>query len=95
MVFDEATARRSAMRIDGRDSRTLWLNPDGRAVDVIDQRALPHRIAVRTLRGFTDAAEAIADMTVRGAPLIGATAAYGMALAPSTCAGRSIGRGTD
>jgi methylthioribose-1-phosphate isomerase len=84
MVFDEATARRSAMRIDGRDSRTLWLNPDGRAVDVIDQRALPHRIAVRTLRGFTDAAEAIADMTVRGAPLIGATAAYGMALAAAS-----------
>ncbi len=72
------------MRIDGRDSRTLWVNPDGRAVDVIDQRMLPHRIAVRTLRSFADAAEAIADMTVRGAPLIGATAAYGMALAAAS-----------
>ena len=60
------------MRIDGRDFRTIWPHPDGTAVDVIDQRLLPHRFAIRTLRNDRDAAEAIADMTVRGAPLIGA-----------------------
>ena len=69
------------MRIDGRDTRTIWLGEDGTAVVVIDQRALPHRFALRTLRSDAEAAEAIADMTVRGAPLIGATGAYGLALA--------------
>ena len=69
------------MRIEGRDSRTIWLAPDGATVEVIDQRALPHRFALRSLRTVADAAEAIADMTVRGAPLIGAAGAYGVALA--------------
>ena len=69
------------MRINGRDSRTIWLGEDGHAVVVIDQRALPHRFALRTLRTDAEAAEAIADMTVRGAPLIGAAGAYGFALA--------------
>ena len=69
------------MRIDGRDFRTIWLDGDGAAVEVIDQRALPHRFATRRLRRAGDAAEAIADMTVRGAPLIGAAGAYGLALA--------------
>ncbi len=69
------------MRIDGRDFRTIWLERDGTSVGVIDQRLLPHRFAVRTLRSDRDAADAIADMTVRGAPLIGAAGAYGMALA--------------
>ena len=69
------------MRIDGRDFRTIWLDPDGARVVVIDQRVLPHRFAARTLSTAADAAQAIADMTVRGAPLIGAAGAYGMALA--------------
>ncbi len=69
------------MRIDGRDFRTIWLGEDGASVAVIDQRALPHRFALRTLTTDGEAAEAIADMTVRGAPLIGAAGAYGMALA--------------
>ncbi len=69
------------MRIDGRESRTLWLNSDGWSVEVIDQRHLPHRLATRRLESARDAAESIADMTVRGAPLIGATGAYGLALA--------------
>ncbi len=69
------------MRIDGRDFRTIWTAEDGRSVGVIDQRLLPHRFEVRTLRSADDAAEAIADMTVRGAPLIGVTGAYGLALA--------------
>ena len=69
------------MRIDGRDYRTIWVNADGAGVDIIDQTRLPHVFDVVTLRTAGDAATAIADMWVRGAPLIGVTAAYGMALA--------------
>jgi methylthioribose-1-phosphate isomerase len=69
------------MKIQGKPSRTIWPTPDGKAVEVIDQTKLPHRF--ETLRLFTmaDAAHAIRSMIVRGAPLIGATAAYGLALA--------------
>ena len=69
------------MRIDGSETRTIWLNQDGRSVNVIDQKVLPHRFAIATLNSAVAAAEAIRDMTVRGAPLIGATGAYGIALA--------------
>jgi methylthioribose-1-phosphate isomerase len=69
------------MQIDGRDFRTIWLGEDGTSVEVIDQRALPHRFVLRVLRTDAEAAEAISDMTVRGAPLIGAAGAYGLALA--------------
>jgi methylthioribose-1-phosphate isomerase len=69
------------MRVDGNDFRTIWLNADGSSVDVIDQTKLPHGFEVLTLRTAADAADAIKRMVVRGAPLIGATAAYGMALA--------------
>ena len=69
------------MQVKGRAYRTIWLNEDGGNVDVIDQRWLPHDFRVATLSGVDDAATAIRDMCVRGAPLIGATAAYGMALA--------------
>ena len=69
------------MRIEGRESRTLWLNPDAWSVEVLDQRHLPHRVVTRRLESASDAAAAIADMTVRGAPLIGVTGAYGLALA--------------
>ena len=69
------------MRIDGRDFRTIWLDEDGRSLRVIDQRRLPHRFGTVALASAEAAGRAIADMTVRGAPLIGATAAYGMALA--------------
>ena len=68
------------MRVDGKDFRTIWLNSDGIGVDVIDQTKLPHRFEVTTLRSAAEAADAIRRMVVRGAPLIGATAAYGMAL---------------
>ena len=68
------------MSEDHRD-RTIWLAANGRDVDIIDQTALPHRFAVMTLRSAADAARAIKDMHVRGAPLIGVAAAYGMALA--------------
>ena len=69
------------MKVDGRSYRTIWLNEDGSSVDVIDQRWLPHAFKVATLKSVAEAATAIRDMWVRGAPLIGATAAYGLALA--------------
>jgi methylthioribose-1-phosphate isomerase len=69
------------MKVDGRSWRTIWLEPDGWSVGVIDQTRLPHRFETRRLATLADAAAAIATMVIRGAPLIGATAAYGMALA--------------
>jgi methylthioribose-1-phosphate isomerase len=61
--------------------RTIWLDEDGRAVEIIDQRLLPHELAIVRLETLDDAARAIRDMAVRGAPLIGVAAAYGAALA--------------
>ena len=69
------------MKVDGKPYRTIWLNPDGWSVGIIDQTRFPHIFETVTLRTLEDAAHAIKDMLVRGAPLIGATAAYGMALA--------------
>jgi methylthioribose-1-phosphate isomerase len=70
-----------AMRIDGKPTRTIWLEADGWSVGVIDQTRLPHRFATVRLTTLAEAARAIATMQVRGAPLIGAAAAYGMCLA--------------
>ena len=69
------------MKVDGKSYRTIWLNEDGWSVEIIDQTKLPHRFETVTLRNVEDAATAIRDMLVRGAPLLGATAAYGVALA--------------
>lgn len=69
------------MKIDGKSYRTIWLNEDGKSVEIIDQTKLPHKFETVTLRTLEDAARAISTMQVRGAPLIGATAAYGVALA--------------
>jgi methylthioribose-1-phosphate isomerase len=69
------------VKVAGHHYRSIWLNPDGRSVDVIDQRWLPHEFRVATLKTADDAAIAIRDMWVRGAPLIGVTAAYGVAMA--------------
>lgn len=69
------------MKVDGKSYRSIWLDEDGWAVRIIDQTLLPHRFHVPRLESLEDAARAIADMQVRGAPLIGATAAYGLALA--------------
>ena len=69
------------MNVDGIPTRTIRPLPETAGVEIIDQTLLPHRLAFRTLRTLEDAAEAIAVMRVRGAPLIGATAAYGVALA--------------
>ena len=71
------------MDVDGRHYRTIWLAEDGRSVEVIDQTQLPHVFATKRLETLEDAAHAIRSMVVRGAPLIGATAAYGLALAMS------------
>src|SRR5262249_56487889 len=70
-----------AMKVDGKHFRTIWLEEDGWSVGAIDQRRLPHEFIVAQLTTCADAAHAIRSMLVRGAPLIGATAAYGMALA--------------
>ncbi|NDH61812.1 MAG: S-methyl-5-thioribose-1-phosphate isomerase [Alphaproteobacteria bacterium] len=69
------------MKVDGKPYRTIWLGSDGTTVQAIDQTLLPHAFVVRDLRNVADATNAIRNMVVRGAPLIGAAAAYGMALA--------------
>ena len=69
------------MKVDGKHTRSIWVEPDSWSVGVIDQTRLPHRYAVIRLATLDDAALAIATMQVRGAPLIGATAAYGVCLA--------------
>jgi methylthioribose-1-phosphate isomerase len=69
------------MNIDGKHYRTIWLSDDGWSVEIIDQTKLPFVFETATLRTLDDAARAIQSMQVRGAPLIGATAAYGVALA--------------
>src|SRR5262252_7227194 len=69
------------MKVDGRHYRSIWLEADGSSVGAIDQRQLPHEFAVVRLTNCAEAADAIRSMLVRGAPLIGATAAFGMALA--------------
>jgi methylthioribose-1-phosphate isomerase len=68
------------MHVDGKKFRTIWLNDDGWSVSIIDQTKLPHEFNFCTLKETRDAAIAIKDMQVRGAPLIGITAAYGIAL---------------
>jgi methylthioribose-1-phosphate isomerase len=71
------------MNVQGRPMRTIWLGRDGSTVEIIDQTLLPHELVIVGLRTLEDAARAISTMQVRGAPLIGATAAYGVALAIS------------
>ncbi len=69
------------MLVDGVAHRTIWLAPDGRDVEIIDQTRLPHDFVILRLETVEAAAHAIRSMQVRGAPLIGAAAGYGMALA--------------
>jgi methylthioribose-1-phosphate isomerase len=68
------------MRVDGVPYRTIWPAADGRGVEIIDQTLLPHEFRVVRLETLDDAARAIRTMQVRGAPLIGVTAAYGLCL---------------
>ena len=69
------------MNVDGKAMRTIWVEPDGWSVGIIDQTALPHRLVTTRLTSLDEAAHAIRAMLVRGAPLIGAAAAYGICLA--------------
>jgi methylthioribose-1-phosphate isomerase len=68
------------MKVDGKPMRTIWLEPDGCSVGIIDQTALPHRLTTARLTTLDEAAHAIRAMLIRGAPLIGAAAAYGVCL---------------
>src|SRR5580692_5317084 len=69
------------MKVDGQPYRTIWLNADGKSVSVIDQTLLPHRFKTVEWRTLDDVVAGIRNMVVRGAPLIGASAGYGVALA--------------
>ena len=69
------------MKIYGKSMRTIWVAADSWSVEVIDQTRLPFEGATLTLRSWQEAAEAIRTMVVRGAPVIGAAGAYGLALA--------------
>jgi methylthioribose-1-phosphate isomerase len=69
------------MKIDGKPTRTIWLEADGASVGIIDQTQLPHLFITARLATLEEAAHAIRSMQVRGAPLIGAAAAYGLWLA--------------
>ncbi len=68
------------MKVGGEDRRTIRVREDGWSVEIIDQTRLPHDFELVILRDVADAAEAIRSMRVRGAPLIGVTAAYGLCL---------------
>jgi methylthioribose-1-phosphate isomerase len=67
--------------IEGTHRRSIWREADGRSVGIIDQTKLPHAVVTLRLASLADAAHAISAMQTRGAPLIGAVAAYGMCLA--------------
>ena len=67
------------MRIEGKEYRTIWYEKS--IVKIIDQTKLPHQFIIKDLKTVKDSINAIKTMEVRGAPLIGATAAYGIVLA--------------
>ena len=69
------------MRVNGKSYRTIWVADDKKSVEILDQTQLPHQFKIVVLRTLDDAAHAIQSMQVRGAPLIGAAAAYGICLA--------------
>ncbi len=69
------------MKVNDVSMRTIWVESDGASIAIIDQTKLPHRFATARVSTLEDSARAIKTMQVRGAPLIGATAAYGMWLA--------------
>ena len=69
------------MKIEGKEFNTIWFNETNQNVQIIDQTKLPHKFIIKDLNTVEDAINAIKVMEVRGAPLIGATAAYGLVLA--------------
>jgi methylthioribose-1-phosphate isomerase len=79
------------MKINGKHYRTIWVKEgDDRIIQVVDQRYLPHEFVIEDLASLSDAVTAIKDMHVRGAGLIGVTAAYGMYLATLEYTGKSL-----
>ena len=80
------------MKVDNKHFRTIWIDDDDQAcVKIIDQRPLPHKFVIESLRTVTDTVNAIREMHVRGAGLIGATAGYGMYLAVLEAVGQPDG----
>ena len=73
------------MLVNGKQYRAIWIYPSTGRVQVIDQRILPHRFEIIDVTTVDEFVVTIRDMIVRGAPLIGVTAAYGMAVAVSAC----------
>ena len=69
------------MKIEGKEYQTIWFDEQSQVVKIIDQTKLPHQFIVKDLKTVKDAINAIKVMEVRGAPLIGGTAAYGIVLA--------------
>ena len=69
------------MKINGVEYKTIWFNEEKQVVKIIDQTKLPHKFIIKELSSVKDAINAIKTMEVRGAPLIGGTAAYGIVLA--------------
>jgi len=69
------------MKIEGKEYRTIWFDEQNQVVKIIDQTKLPHQFVIKNLKTVKDAVNAIKVMEVRGAPLIGGTAAYGIVLA--------------
>ena len=80
------------MKVGSIHYRTIWPHPEREGVvQIIDQRWLPHRFVVEDVASAEDMTTAIRDMHVRGAPLIGAAAAWGLALAASAAAAEAAG----
>ena len=69
------------MKIEGKEYRTIWFDEQKQIVKIIDQTKLPHHFIIKDIKTVKDAINAIKNMEVRGAPLIGGTAAYGIVLA--------------
>jgi methylthioribose-1-phosphate isomerase len=77
------------MKVDGNVMRPIWYDKAANRVKIIDQRRLPHELVVMTLRNVDDVIAAIKELAVRGAPLIGATGAYGVYIAALSALKRS------
>src|SRR5579859_4641950 len=71
----------AAVLIDGKHTHGVWVEDDGWSIGILDQTRLPHEVKALRLASLGDAARAISTMQTRGAPVIGAVAAYGLALA--------------
>lgn len=91
--FVQRTFRTFAtMKINGQHYRTIWVKPgDATTIQIIDQRYLPHQVIIEDLRSTDEFARAIRDMHVRGAPLIGSTAAYGLYISTLSAPGGQEG----